>query len=246
MFCWIDLATSDPAAATAFYTSLFDWQAEALSAGDGEFTLLRRGGKEVAVIYRQTADAVATKVTSHWTSYISVADAAETSARARELGAMLSRETSDVADVGRVATLRDPVGAVVSLWEPRARQGAGLVKDADTWCWNELATRDVERAKSFYADLLGWEFQADPSGYATIVNAGRRNGSIRPQTERERDHPAGWIPYFTVASVEAASRTAEQLGGRALMPPTSVGDELMAVISDPQDAVFAVVPADSN
>lgn len=245
-FCWIDLATSDPAAATAFYTSLFDWQAEELSAGDGEFTLLRRQGKEVAVIYRQTADALAAKVTPHWTSYISVADAAETSARACELGAMLPRETSDVADIGRVATLRDPVGAVVSLWEPRVRRGAELVKDADTWCWNELATRDVERAKSFYGDLLGWEFQAGSGGYTTIVNAGRRNGSIRPQSERERGNPAGWIPYFTVVSVEAVSRTAEQRGGRALMPPTSVGDELIAVISDPQGAVFAVVPADSN
>jgi predicted enzyme related to lactoylglutathione lyase len=25
-----------------------------------------------------------------------------------------------------------------------------------TFCWNELMTRDVERATKFYTDLIGW------------------------------------------------------------------------------------------
>jgi catechol 2,3-dioxygenase-like lactoylglutathione lyase family enzyme len=42
-FCWVGLATSDPARARAFYTSLFGWQAEDVSAGEaGTYTLLRR------------------------------------------------------------------------------------------------------------------------------------------------------------------------------------------------------------
>jgi predicted enzyme related to lactoylglutathione lyase len=50
-FCWVGLATSDPAAGRAFYTNLFDWQAEALSAGEaGTFTLLRRDGSDVAIL----------------------------------------------------------------------------------------------------------------------------------------------------------------------------------------------------
>ena len=28
--------------------------------------------------------------------------------------------------------------------------------------WNELMTRDVERAKKFYADAIGWTFEAMP------------------------------------------------------------------------------------
>ena len=27
-----------------------------------------------------------------------------------------------------------------------------------TFCWNELLTRDGERAKKFYADSIGWSF----------------------------------------------------------------------------------------
>ena len=28
-----------------------------------------------------------------------------------------------------------------------------------TFCWNELMTRDVDRAKRFYRDTIGWSFE---------------------------------------------------------------------------------------
>src|SRR5215211_8727091 len=157
-FCWVGLAASDPAAANAFYTSLFGWEAEELSAGEARgYTMLRQGGKEVAILYRQTAEARAAGAPPHWTSYISVEDADATAARADELGgASVFRQPFDVRDAGRVAAIRDPTGAIVSLWQPRSRIGAALVNDVSAWCWNELATSDVERAKRFFAELFGW------------------------------------------------------------------------------------------
>ena len=81
-FCWAGLATSDPAAAMAFYTSLFDWEAEPLPAGEaGAYTIMRRAGHDVAICYRQTAQARAAGAPPHWTSYISVEDADATAAR---------------------------------------------------------------------------------------------------------------------------------------------------------------------
>src|SRR5829696_8342711 len=139
-FCWVGLATSDPAAAERFYTSLFGWEAKELS----------------------------------------VVDADATAARAGELGgAAVFREPFDVLDAGRVAAISDPTGAIVSLWQPRSRIGATLVNDVGALCWNELATPDVERAKSFFAELLGWEYDTDDSGYASIRNVGKLNGGIR-------------------------------------------------------------------
>lgn len=67
-FCWVGLATSDPAAAERFYTSLFGWEAQELSAGAaGAFTMLRRAGAEVALLYRQQPDARAVGTPPHWT-----------------------------------------------------------------------------------------------------------------------------------------------------------------------------------
>jgi predicted enzyme related to lactoylglutathione lyase len=145
-----------------------------------------------------------------------------------------------VADAGRVAALRDPVGAIVSLWEPRSKAGAELVNDVGALCWTELATTEVEPAKSFYGDLFGWEYEIDEGGYATIKNAGRLNGGIREQTEAERGIPPNWLPYFTVESVADAARSAEQLGGRTLMPSTDLSIGRFAVIADPQGAAFAL------
>ena len=36
-----------------------------------------------------------------------------------------------------------------------------------TFCWNELMTSDVERAKRFYRDTIGWTFEAMPMGKGT-------------------------------------------------------------------------------
>ena len=153
-FCWVGLATSDPAAAERFYTSLFGWEAEELSGGGaGRFTMLRRTAQDVAILYRQQPEARAAGAPPHWTSYISVEDADGTATRAAELGgAAVFREPFDVLDAGRVAAISDPTGAVVSIWQPRSRIGATLVNDVGALCWNELATTDVERAKAFFSD----------------------------------------------------------------------------------------------
>jgi uncharacterized protein len=241
-FCWVGLATSDPAAAKAFYTSLFGWPAEDLPAGAaGTFTILRQGGKDVAILYGQMPEARAAGAPPHWTSYISVEDANATATRAGELGgAAVFREPFDVLDAGRVVAIRDPTGAIVSLWQPGSRIGATLVNDMGALCWNELVTTDVERAKSFFGELLGWEYETDESGYTMIRNAGSLNGGIREQTDQERGIEPNWLPYFTVESAEDAAHNAEQAGGRMLVPTTDISLGRIAVIADPQGAAFAV------
>ena len=147
---------------------------------------------------------------------------------------------------GRVAAIRDPTGAIVSLWQPRERIGATLVNEVGALCWNELVTADVERAKSFFGELLGWEYETDDSSYASIVNAGRHNGGMRAQTERERGTPPSWLPYFTVESADEAARQAEQLGGRTLLPKTEIHIGRFAVIADRQGAAFAVFEGETD
>jgi predicted enzyme related to lactoylglutathione lyase len=247
-FCWAGLATSDPTAATAFYTGLFRWEREELSAGDaGTYTVLRNAAKDVAILYRQTAQARAVAAPPHWTSYISVQDAGATAARAGELGgAAAFREPFDVLDAGRVAAISDPTGAMVSLWQPRSRVGATLVNDVGALCWNELATTDVEQAESFFGELLGWQYETDDSGYVTIRTADGLNGAIREQTERERGTPPSWLPYFKVENADGALGQAAQLGGRELAPATETPRGRFAVIADPQGAAFAVFEGETD
>jgi uncharacterized protein len=247
-FCWAGLATSDPAVAERFYTRLFGWESEEQSGGEaGTFTVLRRSGHDVALLYRQQPEARAAGAPPHWTSYISVEDADATAARAGELGgAAVFREPFDVLDAGRVAAIRDPTGAIVSLWQPRSRIGATLVNEVGALCWNELATTDPERAKAFFAGLLGWHYETDESGYASIRNGGRLNGGVREQTEEERGIPPSWLPYFTVEKVDDAARDADRLGGRALSPAIEIHIGRIAVVADPLGAAFAVFEGETD
>jgi predicted enzyme related to lactoylglutathione lyase len=213
-FCWVGLATSDVAAAKGFYARLFGWQEEDLDAGvAGVFTVLRRGGKDVAILYRQQPEARAAGAPPHWTSYISVEDADATVSRAERLGGgAVFGAPFDVLDAGRVAAIADPIGAVVSLWQPRSRIGAELVNDTGALCWNELATTGVERAEAFFGELLGWEYQTDESGYVSVMTpaastaacvgrpsrtaARRRPGcriSLSSPPTRPRARPRGWV-----------------------------------------------------
>jgi len=247
-FCWVGLATSDVAAAKAFYGSLFGWEAKDLQAGAaGVYTMLRCGGEDVAILYRQQPEARAASAPPHWTSYVSVEDADATATRAEELGgAAVFRAPFDVLDAGRVAAIRDPTGAIASLWQPRSRIGATLVNDRGALCWNELATTDVEPAKRFFRELLGWEYQTDDGGYVSIRNAGNLNGGMREQTQHERHLTPAWLPYFTVESADVAADRATRLGGRRLAPTTEGRSGRWAAIADPQDAPFAVFEGETD
>ncbi len=244
-FCWVGLATSDPPRAKAFYGHLFGWQAEDLQAPEiGTFTILRLRGKNVAFLYRQTREARAARVTPHWTSFISVDDVDATTARAEALGGATVRDSFDVVDTGRVATLRDPAGAIVSLWQPRSMVGAEVLGDAGSLCWNELATSDVPGARSFYGDLFDWKYEND-SGCIAIENAGSSSGGMRAQSEDEQGSAPNWIPYFSVESADQAAKRAERAGGRILVPGGGIRGRRfarrVALIADPLGAVFGVL-----
>jgi uncharacterized protein len=239
-FCWVGLATSDPAGATRFYGTLFGWQPEDLAAQPGMYTALRHDGKDVAVLYRQQPEARSGGAAPHWTSYISVEDADRTAARACELGG------SAVFRAGRVAAIRDPTGAIVSLWQPRARAGATLVNEIGALRWNELATSDVPRARAFYGELLGWDYEADDSGYTRIKNGARLNGGMRKPSRRELGIPPSWLPYFAVESAEQAERRAEQAGGTRLQSTTETSIGRFTVLADPQGARFGVLEGEAD
>jgi predicted enzyme related to lactoylglutathione lyase len=240
-FCWVGLATADTERAKAFYSQLFGWRPEGHDAGAaGAFTLMRRHGEEVAIVYRQTPEARVAQVTSHWTPYILVENADATAARAAGLGAAgILREPFEALGQGRVAPIRDPTGAIVSLWQPRARLGATLLNDVGALGWIELVTADIERAKSFYAELLGWEYRSDERGYVTVVHRGRCNGGMRQRTAREGGAPGRWLPHFTVANVAETVREAQRLGALRLTDANGRGRS--ALLADPQGAAFMAI-----
>lgn len=120
------------------------------------------------------------------------------------------------------------------------------MKRHGAFSWNELMTSDVAAAKSFYADLFGWQMsdqKMDNGMIYTIVKAGDKEvaGMLATPPDANTAAPA-WGSYVTVDNVDAQVKQAEQLGGRTVLPPTDIPDVgRFAVISDPQGAMLSLI-----
>jgi len=235
-FSWVDLTTSDAAAAKEFYGGLLSWEFEDNEIpGGGVYTMCKVSGDHVAAIPPATDQAP-----PHWNNYITVTNADETAAKAKELGATVIEEPFDVIDAGRMALLQDPTDTAVCIWEPRQAIGAGRVNDPGCLTWNELHTPDPGKALDFYTGLFGWntedvDTQGGPS--YTIIKVGQRtNGAV---TNAGDGAPPHWLPYFTVESRDETADSAQRSGAQELfrmdMPQGKI-----AAFADPQGAVFAV------
>lgn len=247
-FSWVDLATTDPTAAKAFYTKLFDWEAHDDRSGaepDNAYTMLLLQGKDVAGMYGMPAEMRAQNVPPHWMSYISVDDANAAVERAQSLGATIIMAPNDEIDFGRLAMIQDPTGAIFGLWQPGKHIGAQLVNTPGALCWNELATRDTAAANTFYNGLFGWETRTDPMPngvYTSFTNKGRMNAGMLQMNEEWGDMPTAWGVYFAVADCDATVQRAQELGGKLMVEPMDIPDTgRMAVLQDPQGAVFSVI-----
>jgi hypothetical protein len=102
--------------------------------------------------------------------------------------------------------------------------------------WRELLCPDVARARSFYGELCGWTFTemqtGDGRGYVVALRDGVRVGGFRPVASAAV--LAAWLPYVSVADVDATIARAVEHGGRAVMPAQSVpGVGRIGVIGDP-------------
>ena len=250
-FCWVDLATTDPAGAKAFYTGLFGWEAEGVPAGEAEtYTVLRSRSDEVCGLYEIDAERRDQGFPPQWFSHVSVEDADAIVSRARELGGTVYGEVFDVGEYGRFAIVQDPSGAALVAWQTEANSGARRVNDPGCLTWNELNTREPERMAAFYAELFGWEMEARRENgrlaYVVIRNAGRSNGGIMPMTEQHGNAPPYWLAYFTVTSCDDAVAKVRELGGEVLAGPLDLGAGRIAVASDPQGAVFALFEGETD
>lgn len=241
---WLDLATTDPAAAERFYGELFGWSHKREPAGEGQFYSMQYlKGKAVAGIMELSNKQVEQGVPPNWTTYITVEDVDSTASKARNLGGAVIAEPFDVFDNGRMAVLQDPEGAVFSLWQPNKHIGAELVNEPGTLIWNELVADDPEELSSFYASLLDIEMK-DMEGmpeYKLFTVEGNSVAGIFKKTEQLQGLSSHWSIYFAVADCDATVEKTTSLGGEIVKPAADTPMGRFAVLKDPQGAVFQVI-----
>jgi predicted enzyme related to lactoylglutathione lyase len=241
-FSWVDLTTTDQEAAKAFYSGLFGWTAEDNPVGDGVYySMMSVDGKHVGAIAPQPEFQREAGVPPVWNSYVTVADADATAARAKELGGNVHAPPFDVMQAGRMAVIQDPQGAFFMAWQPRENPGAQLVNEPGALVWNELASPDLDASSAFYGGLFGWTvapFEGSPEPYLSIKNGDANNGGIRALPSP--GPPPHWLVYFGTDDLDAALARVEQLGGAKHAGPIDIQIAKIAIVADPQGAIFAL------
>jgi predicted enzyme related to lactoylglutathione lyase len=95
-----------------------------------------------------------------------------------------------------------------------------------TFYWNELMTRDAERAKNFYTKTLGWSFSDMPMGeglgtYHVAMLGSKPVAGIMtmPPGPMFEGLPEHWFAYIAVDDLDARLGLLKAEGGHVIREP---------------------------
>lgn len=241
--CRIELISSDPARATAFYRELFGWTADTGGNPElGAYTMLCKDGKAVAGLSAQQDGNPYGDV---WTVSMSTPDASASTERAAAAGGTVLLPPLQVPEMGTLAMVGDPAGAVVGLWQAEQHRGFELADEPGTPVWFETLSRDYAGALPFYADVFGWSFtplsDTDDFRYSQARIGDRIVGGVMDADRMFPDGaPSFWQFYLGVVDTDAACERVVALGGQVLRPAEDSPFGRLARVADPMGAAFQI------
>lgn len=240
--CWADLATPDLAGARRFYGALLGWSFDEPQADMGHYVMCRRDGKMVAGM-APTQPGMDSPTA--WTVYLRAGDVDAVARKVEAGGGKLMFPPMDIPPSGRMLLGVDPTGASFGVWQPQQHRGAELFGEPGAMCWNELNTRDGAAADAFYRGLFAYEQRqvgdGDRFDYA-VWNLGGKTWCGRLQMTAEWEGIAPhWITYFAVADCDEGVEKVRELGGAVKHGPFDSPHGRIAVVTDPQGAIFSII-----
>jgi predicted enzyme related to lactoylglutathione lyase len=232
-FVWHDYGSTDPEKGQRFYTELFGWKTE--ERRDIDYTAIVADGKQHGGFW----PAGPAEAPPQWVGHVLVKDVDETAARAEAAGgSLLFGGPMDAPEGRRFAGIRDPEGAAFSAYSSPADE----TPPPGVFVWDELYVDDIEAAKSFYSEVLGWttsDTEMENVGTYTIFNSGdqQRAGAMK----KPGAMPSHWLVYIQTADVDRDAAKAKELGAQVFMEPFDVPTVgRLAICADPLGAPFGL------
>ena len=116
-FVHVELNSTDVSKAKTFYGKLFDWKLEDTQMGDLAYTTVGVGKGTGGGMMKQLIPGAG----SAWLPYVDVPDIKAATKKAKDLGAKVMKDVSEVADMGWLSIIVDPTGAMLGLWQPKTQ-----------------------------------------------------------------------------------------------------------------------------
>jgi predicted enzyme related to lactoylglutathione lyase len=274
--CWVDTAQPDPDAALAFYSGLFGWEFEDRMPPDapGNYFVGRLHDRDVAAVGSQmegappmpvwntyiavdSADDVATRVTKAGGTTLAesfdVLEAGRMAVFADPSGAVFS--VWQAKENKGAQLVNEPGSWNFSDLNTRDVERA-LAFYGDVFGWVAGSVEGAGMEFTFlrlpgYGDFLE---KRDPDLRARQDEIGAPPGfedvvaGMMPMTSDRfpDDVPPHWSVTFAVDDTDASAARATELGGTLIAPPLDAGPTRIAVVQDPQGAVFTVSKFDPD
>ena len=234
-FSWADLATSDAGAAKAFYTSVFGWDYRDSPLPDGGvYSMATRDGGDVAALSESSDQP------PHWNCYVTVASADESAARAG--GARRDRRRRAVRRDGR-----RPDGGHHGPGRRGAVPVGGALehrRDAGEHARLDDLERPDHARPGRVGEVLRRPVRLDDPGDGGRAGLPR---DLQRRAKQRRDDAGRRARCRRTGCRTSAMRTStgwsvrsSDLGGQVFNGPMQLPTGRIAVLGDPQGAVFAV------
>jgi predicted enzyme related to lactoylglutathione lyase len=117
---------------------------------------------------------------------------------------------------------------------------------AARYCWHDLMTTDLARARAFYVALLGWEIRemdmGPEAGAYPMMFAGDQGVGGMVQLRPDQPVASHWLGYVAVPDVDGLCARIPSLGGAVMFGPADIPEVgRFAVIADPAGAHVAPI-----
>ncbi|GGV81903.1 hydrolase [Streptomyces griseoloalbus] len=116
-------------------------------------------------------------------------------------------------------------------------------------CWADAMFNDVEEAKGFYGDVLGWTFGGASSEFGRYTEAyvdGKAVAAVVPPMPGQ-EGTSQWCLYFAARDAAATAARIRDNCGELLMEPMQVGDfGTMCLARDPGGVLFGLWQAGTH
>ncbi|MEU9112023.1 VOC family protein [Streptomyces sp. NPDC048483] len=242
--CWADVMLPDLGQGKRFYGELLGWTFSEGAAEFGGYTQAFRNGKKAAGLMPRQDEAFPTA----WGLYFATADITRTESLIRGAGGRILAAPREVGALGSMLIAVDPAGAVFGAWQAGTHQGFETGQESGGYIWTVLHTRDAAAADAFYGTVFGFEGVTDSPMARPGFLPWRLPGQAREigcriamDATYPEEMPAHFLVCFLVDEMEAAARTATNLGGAVVVRPRQTLGGPFAVFSDNQGASFGVI-----
>ncbi|UHA72509.1 VOC family protein [Paenibacillus sp. 481] len=242
-FCWLDIKTCNMASVQTFYKDVLNWRYQQESWPHRLYPTIYAGNDQVGGFTDLNSPAFPPGTKPHISVYVAVNHVDQTVARVEQAGGNLLLEPFDLGDFGRMATIQDSAGAVLSIWESRRFKGMNVNLNREGAPFSfELMTTDLACSIEFYTKVFNWTVEIkheETLASAEVRHEGKKVGSMKEASLETGE--TEWRVCYTVKHLEKAVEKAQSWGAKVITNARKIPAGRIVVITDPDGNAISFI-----